>query len=309
MQYIPSDFPDVVRIEPVGKCNFKCIHCPTGSDPNNRGILSKDRFDKIVSQFVAAKYIPRVVVLYHGGEPLLNKNLSQYIRALKELGVSKTVITTNASLLTEERSKELIVAGLDEIKISFDGESSDENDHIRRNGKFYANADNVKAFCRLRKALGHANPSIIISNVRICNKDTLKTLNENQQVSFQHPPKYLTEYFGEEYNEMEFRSFPAMIWPGFERFENLDVILFDKTKPKYCGSMFETCTILSNGNVVLCCYDLHGELVLGNVFKESIFHIWSSKTYSEIRANFKKQEYCDFCKKCNYVSPRYLCTR
>ncbi|MCK5686576.1 radical SAM protein [bacterium] len=309
MQGIPVGFPDVIRIETVGKCNFKCIHCPTGTNPNNRLILSPNKFDNIVSQFVDNDFIPRVVVLYHGGEPLLNKNLSQYIQIFKELGVKKTVITTNASLLTEERSKEIILAGLDEIKISFDGQSPDENNHIRRNGDFYRNAKNVKVFYRLRKSLGHTNPSIIISNVQICNKEELKTIKDNQQVSFQHVPKFLTKYFSEECDGIEFKSFPAMVWPGYERFGNLDALYFDMPKPKYCGSMFETCTILSNGNVVLCCYDLRGELVLGNVFKESIFDIWSSKTYSEIRANFKKQEYCDVCRKCNYVSPRYLCKK
>ena len=78
MQNTLDAFPDVVRIETTGKCNFKCIHCPTGTEPNNRSVLSKERFDYIVHQFTYNNYIPRVVVLYHGGEPLLNKNLSHF---------------------------------------------------------------------------------------------------------------------------------------------------------------------------------------------------------------------------------------
>lgn len=231
-----------------------------------------------------------------------------YIETLKELGVSKTVITSNGSLLTEKRSKELILAGLDEIKLSFDGSSPDENNHIRRNGDFYANARNVKTLCRLRRTLGRDNPSIIISNVRICDESVLQTLNENKQVFFQDAPEYLTGYFSDEHDEIEFRSFPAMVWPGYERFGDLTSFTLMPVNPKYCGSLFETCTILSNGDVVLCCYDLQGELVLGNVFTESIFDIWSSKRYSKIRAEFRRQKYCDICKKCNYVTPQYLCT-
>jgi len=307
MRSVPVDFPDVVRIETVGKCNFRCIHCPTGINPNNRSILSEGMFDSIVGEFLNARFIPRVVVLYHGGEPLLNTKLSKYIRVLKKMGVEKTVITTNASLLTGEQSRELVLAGLDEIKVSFDGQSPDENNHIRQGGDFYANAENVKTLCEVRKALGRNNPHIKISNIRICNKETLQKMSEQQQFMFQEPPEYLTKYFCQEGNELEFQSFPAMVWPGYERNGFFDVVKFETAKPKYCGSLFETTTILSNGDVVLCCYDIKGELVLGNITKESIFDIWSSKKYLEIREKFKKYEYSYLCEKCNYVSPVYLC--
>ena len=39
-----DNLPDVIRIEPVGLCNFNCQHCPTGVSPNNRALLSKDKF-------------------------------------------------------------------------------------------------------------------------------------------------------------------------------------------------------------------------------------------------------------------------
>ena len=97
-----------------------------------------------------------------------------------------------------------------------------------------------------------------------------------------------------------------MIWPGYEKFENIDAIYFDAAAPKYCVPLFETFTILSNGNVVPCCFDLKGELVLGNIYKESIFDIWNNEKYSEIRINFRKQKYCTICRKCTVVSPRYL---
>ena len=307
MQTVTDTFPDVIRIETVGICNFRCSHCPTGTQPNNRPLLSKDRFELIIEQFISNKFIPRVVVLYHGGEPLLNKNLSHYIRTLKIIGVSKTVINTNASLLTEKRSKELILAGLDEMKVSFDGESADENNYIRKNGDFYKNASHLKAFCKLRKALGHTNPHIIVSNIRICDKKTLDSLYNHQAFVFQKVPMYLTQYFSEEGDDIEYRSFPAMIWPGYEKFGKFQAVYFAVDKPKYCGPLFETFTILSDGNVVPCCYDLKGELVLGNIYHENMFDIWNSKEYSKLRTNFRKQQYHPFCSKCNVVSPRYLC--
>ena len=80
-------FPEIIRIEPVGRCNYKCIHCtvPTGKDgPNNRQILPKEDFDYRINQFISNGYVPRVVVLHHGGEPLLNENLSYFVKELKK---------------------------------------------------------------------------------------------------------------------------------------------------------------------------------------------------------------------------------
>jgi radical SAM protein with 4Fe4S-binding SPASM domain len=272
-----------------------------------RGALAPDNFTSIAGQFITNRCIPRVVVLYHGGEPLLNKHLAHYIRTLKDLGVRKTVITTNASLLSEQRAEELIMAGLDEMKVSFDGESADENNSIRVNGNFCRNAANVKALCRLRKQLSRSNPAIIISNARICSRDTLLTLNNNRQFRFHDSPEYLTKYFNEYRDDISFNCYPAMVWPGYEHYGNLEALFFPIENPKYCESLFETFTILTNGNVVPCCYDLKGELVLGNIYETNMYDVWNGSLYTDLRTKFKEQKYHHFCSKCNVVSPRYLC--
>jgi len=300
-------FPDVVRIEASGLCNFKCIHCPTGIQPNGRQVLDEKKFSIIMEQFIANNFIPRVVVLYHGGEPLLNKYLGQYIRLLKNMGVAKTVITTNSSLLSKEKAAELILAGLDELKVSFDGESANENNSIRKNGDFYSNADNVKSLCKIRKILGRKNPTIIIYNTRICDKITLNTLNKSRRFIFQEAPQYITDYFKNECKEIEFKSLPAMVWPGFQQFGKLETVCFPSESPQYCGSLFETFTILVDGKVVPCCYDLRGEIKLGNIFEKNMFDIWNSPEYIEMREDFKKQKYRQFCHRCRVVKPIYLC--
>ncbi len=306
MQDTPDPFPDVVRIEASGKCNFKCIHCPTGTNPNKRPILDNDHFEPIVNQFIEHNWIPRVVVLYHGGEPLLNKLLPHYIEKLKSLGVQKTVITTNASLLKEELAEKLILAGLDEIKTSFDGSSPEESMSIRRNSDFYRDATNVKKLCAIRKKLGKSTPEIIVSNVQICSAAMLENKQSNNQMTFIDIPQYLKDFFKEEQDVIKFQSVPAMIWPGYKDTERFTAVRFPSINPDYCTSLYETTTIASNGNILLCCYDLNEEFVLGNIFEENLFDIWNSKKYSTIRKNFRKKKYHSMCKKCNVVSPCYL---
>ena len=67
--------PRVVRIEPSSLCNLKCIHCPTGTKRDIKGGNMPDEvFCKIIEELKAYNGVD-VVVLYHGGEPFLNKNI------------------------------------------------------------------------------------------------------------------------------------------------------------------------------------------------------------------------------------------
>ena len=92
-----DNLPDVIRIEPVGLCNFNCQHCPTGVSPNKRALLSKDKFHEIIDGFKKINFLPRVVVCYHGGEPLLNKNLTYFQKNLisKYFIKSKNILYDN----------------------------------------------------------------------------------------------------------------------------------------------------------------------------------------------------------------------
>jgi radical SAM protein with 4Fe4S-binding SPASM domain len=272
-----------------------------------RGPLKPEDFGKITDQFTANNFIPRVVVLYHGGEPLINKHLGEYIKTLKAMGVKKVVTNTNGGLLTPERAQELIESGLDELRISFDGESAEENNSLRKNGDFKKNAANVKFLIKLRHDLGRKKPSIIIDNIRICDEKVLRSIaSQEKGMVLAEPPSYLTDHFRRESQGITFRSFPAMVWPGYKHFGDFGVLQLPQKKTDYCSLAFETFTILSNGDVVPCCYDLRGEVVFGNAFKSSIYAIWASPHYIAFRDNFRNQKYANLCERCVVIAARYL---
>ena len=75
----------VVRIEPASKCNLACSHCPTGTVEMTRDIMSDIIFEKVLENLSKYKDEVEVVVLYHGGEPLLNKSICQMITAIKSI--------------------------------------------------------------------------------------------------------------------------------------------------------------------------------------------------------------------------------
>ena len=126
---VPLRMPLSLSIGLTNTCNLKCNYCYHGSEKKREDIkqgiykphtLTEEEIDLIVDQTkkFGGKY--KQVTLVGNGEPLLAKTLLYAIRRLKEVS-EKIKITTNATLLTDELSLNMIEAGVDLIKISFQG--------------------------------------------------------------------------------------------------------------------------------------------------------------------------------------------
>ncbi len=261
-----DEFPQVVRIDPVGRCNFRCVHCPVGIHGTNRPRMTFDTFKTIYKRLPAT---PRVLVLYHGGESLLNQQLELFIRYAKDHKTNKVLFNTNASLLTLRRAEQLADAGLDELRVSFDGSSAEENDKIRRGGNFVKQAAVVKEAARLL--------NITIYNVKFDGSPA--------------PATYLKDYFGD---SVKYRTEIARVWAHEDKNNAPSIPV------TYCNPLFETFTILSDGDVVSCCEDLLKDYCYGNVLTETPLQIWDKM--QGIRNAFLQRDYPELCKHCWVVT-------
>ncbi|WP_018702263.1 radical SAM/SPASM domain-containing protein [Anaeromusa acidaminophila] len=272
------NFPEVLRIEPAGACNLRCIHCPTGTTNMNRGIMSSEIFKKIINDIQGKKI--RVAVLYHGGEPLLNPNLSEMIKQIKKIGVSFVKIVSNGMLLTAERSRELIESGLDLIEFSIDGVDANDNNSIRRGANFDTVITNINALIAMKKELGCSLPDIVVSSTQFDLEPTV--------------PEFIKEAF-----QGEIHVVSAMKWPGLNEKE-FQVTANGKDCPEnYCDNVNNTITIRWDGAVVPCCYDLTNMYVMGNILNEKLETIWNNQPMLAFR---KKIEEGDLPKLCEYCT-------
>lgn len=263
----------MIRIEPYGgNCNLKCRHCPTGVNGGNRGLLSYENF---VKMFDSLPSVPRVLVLYHGSEPLINRDIEKMIAYAKERGVSKTVLNTNAVRLRP-------LPGLDEMRVSFDGNSPEENDHIRIGSNFRKHAPAVLEVAKKQK--------VVIYNAQITGGDNNPP-----------PAQYLVDTFGD---AVEYRTIAVRLWADqVNPFDDRETA-FAPTGTNYCENLFETFTILSDGTVPKCCEDLAGDYLYGNVFQNSPAELW--ERMEGIREQFAQKDYPDACAKCWVVAGRYV---
>ena len=129
-------FPNLVRIETTNACNAKCIICPHKDLQRKIRQIDDDLFIRAIDE-CAENRCPEVH-LHNFGEPLLDRSLADRVRYAKSKGIAKVKIFTNGSLLTRQRGRALIDAGLDEIKISFDGATREEFERIRYPLKYNA---------------------------------------------------------------------------------------------------------------------------------------------------------------------------
>ena len=158
-----SLFPKVVRVEPASQCNLACSHCPTGTVDMKRGIMQNQCFNKVKEIISRNKESIEVIVLYHGGEPLLNKNFFDYVKVLKKIKDGFFIKTvTNGMALNKKNSEKIIQSGIDLIEVSLDGESEIDSQNIRRKSKTSLIVENLKYLLKLRRNLNKKYPKINI---------------------------------------------------------------------------------------------------------------------------------------------------
>lgn len=110
-----------LRVSVTDRCNYRCVYCmPAGGIPLKRHdeIL---RFEQIAAVVREAAGLGIFKIKITGGEPLVKKDIEKLVGLIAAVtGIVDLGMTTNGSLLTEEKSRMLKKAGLMRVNISLD---------------------------------------------------------------------------------------------------------------------------------------------------------------------------------------------
>ena len=122
-----SDKKPVVVWNTTRACNLNCIHCYARAVHRsiNRELTTGEGINLIDD--LAAFGVP--VILFSGGEPLLRPDLAELARHAVGRDM-RAVISTNGTLINEEKAMALKDAGVSYVGISLDGLEK-MNDHFR----------------------------------------------------------------------------------------------------------------------------------------------------------------------------------
>ncbi len=97
------------------KCNFRCKFCSIWKKKDTSGQMSLAEIEQAAAKLAQ---IGPMMVSMTGGEPLMRPDLGSIIHAVDRYHYS--FISTNGSLVTRERAKELVKAGLWGVGVSLD---------------------------------------------------------------------------------------------------------------------------------------------------------------------------------------------
>ena len=117
-------------------CNLKCVHCYAKAiDRKSEGELSHEQGLSLIDDLAA---FGAPVILFSGGEPMMRPDLVTLASYAVSRGM-RAVISTNGTLITKDKAKELKAVGLSYVGVSLDG-MEEVNDRFRGKKGAYKDA-------------------------------------------------------------------------------------------------------------------------------------------------------------------------
>ena len=150
----------LLQVESAIACNLRCVMCPWpeyARTATNRGRMLPETWKTL------RPYLPNVasVDFTGGGEPLLQPRLVQWVAEAHGAGC-ETGLLTNGFFLSENKSRELVSAGIDWICISMDGADRQVYERLRIGSDFERVCGHVSSLARMR---GGNIPKLMINFV------------------------------------------------------------------------------------------------------------------------------------------------
>lgn len=158
--------PKIFYIETTNYCNARCYMCPHSTMKREKGTMSWDLFEKIINECVTFQGKGLIFFLHKDGEPLLDPLLFKRVKHLKEsLRYSKVGFNSNAMLLSEKMSMDILTAPIDFITFSVDGASKEQYEKIRIGLRYEVVERNLNTFFELKHKLGKKTPHVTMQMV------------------------------------------------------------------------------------------------------------------------------------------------
>jgi len=258
-----------IYLEITNNCNLNCSFCIKNN--RNKKFVTISEYKKILSKI---KDYTNYLYFHVSGEPLLHPNINELIN----IGSNdfKINITTNGYLINRIKDNK----NIRQINISLHSFSDEYNISLNN----YLN--------------------------NIC--DVIDNLSNNTYFSlrFWVDNKYNTEminFFNRKYN------ISIKLETGFKIKDNVFIsinkeFIWPDLNNDYfneygkCYALKDHIGILVNGDVVPCCLDANGIIVLGNIFEEEIKDIINKERYQKMLNGFKNNIKCEkLCQKCNFL--------
>lgn len=278
-----------IYIETTNICNLSCNFCP--KTKRKLGYMELEKFEIILDKI---RPFTDYIYLHLMGEPLLNKNLREFIDAASSRGF-KINITTNGTLLKQNGSAIIESNAVRQVNISL--HSFEANDAVN----FYDYINGVTDFVKEANEKTDTICALRLWNLEAdyeanndLNEEILTILEKNLSIDFSLEEHFKIKPSAKARDRVYIMTAEKFKWPVMGG--------LPANERTFCYGLRTQLGILLDGTVVPCCIDSEGNIPLGNIFEQDLEEIITSERATDIYDGFscgKAVE--DLCKKCGFT--------
>lgn len=277
---ISESYPIELIIEPTNYCNLNCIMCPRDRMERNIGMMDFRLFKKIIDE---SKDYVEFAYLHLFGEPLFHKDIFKMIKYAEKAGI-KVGLSTNATILTEKNTLNLLKTNLHLLILSLDNPSKEIYQEVRAGGNYDQLEKNIHFFLNeLGKSI--KKPEVVLQMIDLDRNSAEKNSFESKFSMF---------------SDINIKIKEACNWAG--QIEEINKLVNSKSmaNDSKCFEPWRALTIYWDGKVVPCCFDFDGAHILGNVNCSTIKSIWNGTLMQEFRKkHLTNRTQINLCKSCS----------
>lgn len=281
-----------IYIEITNVCNLQCEFCP--KTKRKHKFMSIQEFEHIINE--VSPYTNHIY-LHVMGEPLLHKNLKEFIEIAAKKNI-KVNITTNGTLLTHGKDFLLELSALRQINISLHSfEANDQNPNLHEYIKSVMSfvkkvIEQSKLLCSIR--LWNMDFGDI-KGANSLNREIIELIESELELKESLEEKLRKDHSCKVSKNVYLNMAQKFEWPDIKR----DML----QEEVFCHGLRDQMGILVDGTVVPCCLDSEGTINLGNVYEQSLETILESERAKNLYDGFSRRIASEeLCKRCGYAT-------
>lgn len=303
------------------RCNEKCLHC--GSRCND--VVSEEMPKEVYFEFldkVKKDFSPKLPMLcITGGEPLLRSDFAEIMGYAHKLGF-RWGMTSNATLIDEDKLGMLKETGLATISVSIDGLRETHDAFRRRKGGFDEAVRGIKLL--MQGGFKEVQVTTVVTRKNIGELEELFELMKELDVDSWRvigiePIGRALELDGYTLDMAQQRQMLDFIrtkryegWPvmyGCSHYLGLEYEREVRDWYFLCNAGVYTASIMANGNIAACLdIERRPETIQGNILRDDFTQVWKERFEIFRTPLWERNEKCrdcaerDFCEGGSYHS-------
>lgn len=278
-QFLPS----VYVVEPVSRCNLRCVMCPNSKmTPSNFGDIEIEKFCLVLD--IISPYC-EFLMLYWMGEPLLHKDFEILMREARQRIRGRIVVSSNMTFMTESMA-DSIITHADVVLCSIDRWKKSAYERIRLGASFESTIQNTKLL--LSRKSSDSTCKVIVK--------ALDMKNESEEYAA------FSEFWG------ALGATPMLAWlndwagtlPAIRNAARIPIPIISSQRVA-CTDLWFKMIVNWRGDVQMCCFDWDYKHSIARIDRtSSLQSIWHSEKMISLRreqlaANWKANDLCEGC--------------